>query len=138
MQEQDNTRAAKLAVIANALYAATAREAAKRGVKVRLDPPRDLRRKRAAPAPDSQKVYFMRQGDFGPIKIGWTTTTMKRRLHTLKVASPWPLVVLLVIPGDRALESSLHEKFSHLRLRGEWFLPAPELMNEIERLGSGQ
>jgi hypothetical protein len=46
-------------------------------------------------------VYFIQAGS-GPIKIE-------------------PLRVVLAVPGDVAVESSLHAAFASLRIRGEWF-----------------
>jgi hypothetical protein len=43
-------------------------------------------------------------------------------------ASPAPLQVLRTFDGDRALEKALHGMFDHLRISGEWFEPAPDLL----------
>jgi hypothetical protein len=75
-------------------------------------------------------IYFIQRDDDGPIKIG-TTRFMRDRLASLRVGSPQPLTLLGVMPGDLGMERHIHGRFSHLRLKGEWFEPAPELLRFI-------
>jgi hypothetical protein len=53
------------------------------------------------------------------------------RISSLQVSCPYPLKALGVTSGDPCEERSLHARFSHLSVRGEWFKPAPELMEFI-------
>ena len=57
---------------------------------------------------------------------------MATRLSLLQTSSPYPLTVLAAIPGGRKDEIELHTRFASLRVRGEWFAAAPELVAFIE------
>ncbi len=79
-----------------------------------------------------QVVYFLQQGDGGPIKIGIAEgTRLDRRLKQLQTASPLPLRLLGIIEGGSDLERRLHEKFAGCRLEGEWFSAAPDLLRFV-------
>ena len=74
-------------------------------------------------------VYFFRCGEF--IKIGYAADVKSRR-NTAQSGNPQDLILLAIEPGDRGLETSLHEKFSHLSHRLEWFHPGEDLVAYIE------
>jgi DNA-binding Xre family transcriptional regulator len=76
-------------------------------------------------------VYFVQQGDNGPIKIG-VTNNVNKRLTALQGGSPVPLKLLVTFDGDQAFEAFLHRKFAHLRVHNEWFKPARELLDFIQ------
>ncbi len=63
-------------------------------------------------------VYFIRIGK--AIKIG-TTTDIKRRLKDLHGGTAESIHVMATFPGDRKGERFLHEMFSNLRIRNEFF-----------------
>ena len=80
-------------------------------------------------------VYFARRDGF--IKIG-TTQILRDRLRQISKGSGMipgmtigPVELLAVVPGDRYEEKRLHQRFAHLRVGGEWFLPDDELMGFI-------
>lgn len=77
-------------------------------------------------------VYFV-QAASGAIKIG-VTRHVQARLAAMRTTSPEPLSLLGAVPGDAAFERALHQQFADVRIRNEWFLPAPHLMQEIETL----
>jgi hypothetical protein len=77
-------------------------------------------------------VYFLRSGETGPIKIGYTGTTPNARLSALQTGNPEPLRLIGAVPGTMADESRLHDRFSGARIQGEWFRPVPELLAFIE------
>lgn len=79
----------------------------------------------AIAARDGSSVYFAGSG--GQIKIGWSRK-VSARLAQLQTGSPIPIKLLGTMPGGRAVERRLHEKFAHLRISGEWFTDAPELL----------
>ena len=81
------------------------------------------------------KVYFIRQGIDGPIKIG-KSLNPKSRLKTLQTANPIPLSIILIIPEYFYKEELIQEKFRKYRISGEWFHPAKELLDFIEYLKS--
>lgn len=79
-----------------------------------------------------QRVYFVQAGSPDrPVKIGFTQRPLYR-LRALKTALPDRVVVLLTTLGTKDSEADLHLRFEHLRLRGEWFRPDPELLDYIQ------
>jgi hypothetical protein len=74
-------------------------------------------------------VYFMRRERL--IKIG-TSTDVLRRAKTLNAT------VLAKCPGSYSEERQLHTKFAAHRRHGEWFEPAPELMELINAIRAEQ
>jgi hypothetical protein len=76
-------------------------------------------------------VYFIRSGTDGPIKIGKASDVM-RRLSGLQSAHAEELRLLAT---TRAVtEDELHQRFAHLRMRGEWFRAEPELLAFIDSM----
>lgn len=78
-------------------------------------------------------VYFIQGGDH--IKIGITNGPVAKRLKALSTAHHQELV-LLATQEDASgkLEIELHERFAHLRVRGEWFRAEPDLLAYIEAI----
>ena len=78
-------------------------------------------------------IYFMQPSDGGPVKIGHSADVEARR-QQLESYYGQCLAVLATMPGGRAEEARLHERFGHLRIgRTEQFQPAPDLMQFIGR-----
>lgn len=73
-------------------------------------------------------IYFVRAGADGPIKIGYTRTSLNARLAFLQVGNAETLTVIQRALCGPGFERVLHERFAHLRIRGEWFRPEPELL----------
>jgi hypothetical protein len=67
------------------------------------------------------------------VKIGFSANP-EDRLAALQTAHPRKLLLVGFMPGSLAEEKFLHEKFSHLRLNGEWFSISDDLMDYIEDL----
>ncbi len=63
-------------------------------------------------------VYVTGYADY--VKIGWSGNVAKR-LFEIQAHAPEPLVLYKIIPGGPDAERALHQRFAHLRLRGEWF-----------------
>lgn len=78
-------------------------------------------------------VYFVQMERIGPIKIGYTTNITKR-LCSLQTASPYKLNILCLFPANEEIETELHSCFRDVQLEGEWFLPHPFLLKEIDNL----
>jgi hypothetical protein len=76
-------------------------------------------------------VYFVSYQD-GPIKIG-KAVDIKKRLSALQISHPEKLQVLGVMKFEENsnTEASLHLKFSHLNIRGEWFRRNDEILSYI-------
>jgi hypothetical protein len=82
------------------------------------------------------KIYFVQAEVGGLLKIGFSTDPSDRLRH-LQTGSPERLVLLHVMAGTPAIERWLHERFAHLRVHGEWFFPANELISLINDFRTG-
>lgn len=67
------------------------------------------------------RVYFVRAGDHGFIKVG-VAVDVAARIRELQTGNPTKLVLLGTIVGDRSLEAAIHRRFRDSRVRGEWFM----------------
>lgn len=68
-------------------------------------------------------IYFIQEGDDGPVKIGSTTEPAKR-LSYLQVGNPTELHLIGAWPDtEPGEERDLHVFLAGERLRGEWFRP---------------
>lgn len=67
------------------------------------------------------------------LKIG-KSKNVKRRLLNLNSSSPKELGLLYVIKNKGNLETSILNKFSHLKTKGEWFIYSEEIIVEFEKL----
>lgn len=76
-------------------------------------------------------TYFIRDGD--RVKIGFTIHPSKRQ-SCLQVGNYRELETIAVVPSYMAEEHETHERFAHLRERGEWFRAEPDLIEFIEDL----
>jgi hypothetical protein len=77
-------------------------------------------------------IYFIQQGDSGPIKIGFSTRP-KERLRTLQTAHTDKLNMLHCELGSEADEARLHRKFSNIHIKGEWFKADDSLVEFIRK-----
>ena len=57
----------------------------------------------------------------GPVKIGYSDRSVKRRLQEHQVGSPSMLGVVCEFQGGRAEERGLHLAFKDFNTHGEWF-----------------
>jgi hypothetical protein len=71
-------------------------------------------------------IYFVRNQDGGPVKIG-TSVNLAQRLATLKTEFSGNFQVLGIMDGNHVEERRLHAHFSHRRLNREWFAPGQEI-----------
>lgn len=79
-------------------------------------------------------VYFVQAGDF--IKIGLSSiSNFGNRLKCLRDGTPFKIVVLGTMDGDRQKEQELHSRFDFCHFRNEWFRVCPELLAYIEEAG---
>ena len=77
-------------------------------------------------------IYFIQEGENGPIKIGYSNDP-EQRLRKLQDGNPELLKLIAVIPGDRQRERDAHRNLEPFRCRGEWFRPNGEVFDYIER-----
>lgn len=75
-----------------------------------------------------QFLYFMQNGEKGPIKIG-ITFNVQRRLVQAQTFNYQPINLLGYIPGNQSIETALLKRFSPYRILGEWFKFNDELYN---------
>jgi hypothetical protein len=92
-----------------------------------------LREEAAEEARPHRVIYFIQQGDQPYVKIG-IAADFVRRVDALQTASPHALRVLAYFPGTPRVERELHVRFGHLRMLGEWFHLAPEVVEYIGTL----
>lgn len=78
-------------------------------------------------------IYFLSYEESDLIKIGYTSTTVEKRVATLQTGLPHRLIVLAHMDGSMSEEAALHRQFAEHRVNGEWFKPSPGLMELIER-----
>lgn len=74
------------------------------------------------------EVYFVQEGEDGPVKIGFTSSHIARRIYTLQSGNPRSLRLIGRFPAVPMVETRLHGMFSRTRIRGEWFEPSQELL----------
>lgn len=83
-------------------------------------------------------VYFIKPvGKPGPVKIGWSQSPVNR-LMTMMAWSPFPLEIIVTIPGPYELEQNLHQCFADTHSHSEWFHPSPRLTAAISALRAGK
>jgi len=86
----------------------------------------------------TQAVYFARcVGTVGPIKIGCSINP-EERIKTLSVWAPFPVELILTVPGGYSLEHRVHSHFADLHSHREWFRAEPKLISAIDRLLAGE
>jgi hypothetical protein len=66
-------------------------------------------------------IYFIQCGRQKLIKIGHSKGHPRTRMMTMQTGSPERLHLLGMAPGDPDVEAEWHQRFAHLRVRGEWF-----------------
>lgn len=82
-------------------------------------------------------IYFIQQGQSGPIKIGFTKDDLYRRVKKLQTGNHIPLRLLAVIENASVRkETELHSRFSQYKLTGEWFSPSDDLIEFIKTIKS--
>ena len=75
-------------------------------------------------------LYFIQEGDAGAIKIG--RGDAPSRIKALQTGNPRELTLLATIENAGFQEAFWHRLFNEWRIRGEWFSPAPCLLECIE------
>lgn len=80
---------------------------------------------------DRGLIYFLRFGKSGPVRIGFTKTTLRQRLRELQAGSPIPLRLLGTMNGTMGEEIELHRRFEPLRVLHSWYHSDPELLSRI-------
>lgn len=86
----------------------------------------------------SGRLYFI-QCATGPIKIGHTSNT-DNRLSNLQMGNPNLLTLLawVMVDDAPAVEKMLHERYREHWIRGEWFSPAPEILELAKKCATIQ
>ena len=76
-------------------------------------------------------IYLIKCDTTNSCKIGYSDNPLKR-LGTLQTGNPYPLELISTIEGDLLKEKELHQRFSHLKLQGEWFDYSDEVKEFFE------
>lgn len=66
------------------------------------------------------------------VKIGYTSTSVRKRLEGLQTSIPVKLEVIHSMPGSLELEARLHLRFTQYRRQGEWFAREGDLARWID------
>lgn len=84
-------------------------------------------------------IYFIQAQSDKRIKIGKADdpTARLRQLRTGS-SSKEPYIILAVLPGGSKRETELKNMFKEFRSHGEWFEPAPELIDFINKQTNGR
>src|SRR5262245_38436826 len=69
-------------------------------------------------------VYVIHAAGTNRIKLGVSEQPLKR-LRELQTGSPYQLRLIAQWPGNRLLETTLHERLGAYRVSGEWFEVPP-------------
>ncbi len=84
----------------------------------------------------SDDLYFVRcQED--RCKIG-RTANVENRMKSLRNSSPYPLELMLTIPGHGWQEKVWHKAFAHVRRHLEWFELSPDLVKAMDAARDGK
>jgi len=73
-------------------------------------------------------IYFIQTADNQYVKVGKADNPAKRLLE-LQTAAPQKLKLLATLAGGHEQERAIHQRFEHLRARGEWFYATPDLVS---------
>jgi hypothetical protein len=81
-------------------------------------------------------VYVMRQGDAGPIKIGFcaSAANLPGRVRDLQTGAAQRIEVLGSVAGSIRQERLCHQRLSERRLAGEWFENCSATLQFVEVL----
>ena len=72
-------------------------------------------------------IYFIQEGETGPIKIGYSSNPYSR-LAAMQTSHAGQLHLIATMPGTSKKEKELHFFFDDLHIMGEWFSPDPFLI----------
>jgi hypothetical protein len=90
---------------------------------------------RFASLPESPGVYFIQvrvREQLGPVKIGVSTTSVRRRVGNIASGFPWPIVALGWSSGGAKDEAETHYALRKHRMNGEWFMPDPVVLEFVK------
>lgn len=80
-------------------------------------------------------IYFIASGEF--VKIG-TSRNLRRRLYTIRVATPERARLIGVMPGGPREEKDVHWRLRAHRHRAEWYRMHEDITQLIHRKGCGE
>jgi hypothetical protein len=83
-------------------------------------------------------IYYIRKGQEGPIKIGFTKRSAEKRMLQLQTGHHERLFLIGTSPGEFDDEQAIHKELKDYRLAGEWFEPKPELLSAIKDIVENQ
>lgn len=78
-------------------------------------------------------IYYVRCTETNVVKIGFAKDPLVR-LVKIRSDAPTEVELIAVEEGDKGREAELHQRFGHLRKRGEWFHYNSELAAHVATL----
>ena len=75
-------------------------------------------------------VYIIQELQSGDLKVG-ISKTPKKRLGQLQIANPRKLTITHLLEGTDETEKEIQRKLRPYRIRGEWFRPPDEILQNI-------
>jgi hypothetical protein len=81
-------------------------------------------------------IYFVEQQE-KYVKIGFTSGDVVSRVRYMQIGNPHKLNLIAAISGGTDVERRLHDRFSHHRVRGEWFVLHKEIIEYIDTFIDG-
>lgn len=73
-------------------------------------------------------VYFIRSGERGPVKIGYSGNVANRFRKIASDCPPPAELLACIADGGFDLEQELHARFADHRIGREWFRPHPDVL----------
>lgn len=83
-------------------------------------------------------IYYIRKGQEGPIKIGYTAGSAEKRMGQLQTGHHERLILIGTSPGELADEQSIHKELKDYNIDLEWFHSRPELLSLINEVIEGK
>ena len=80
-------------------------------------------------------VYAAQINGDGPMKIG-SSAAAELRVQTLQAWTPYEITLRAKVLANVLAEDWLHGALSLWRIRGEWYLPSPEVISAINYMSA--
>jgi len=76
-------------------------------------------------------IYFIAQNN-SMVKIGYSQN-INKRIKSLKTASPFPLLLLGYMEGNKKFEKEIQDKFRKYHMMLEWFKVCDEILDFVNK-----
>lgn len=83
-------------------------------------------------------IYFVQEGERGPVKIGFTENAPEKRMMALQCGNSRKLFLLRHFVAEKAYERIIHRRFHEYKIHGEWFAPCQAVLHmTLDDVASG-